>query len=77
MLKIFLVKGNVVKILSGSEFLNINFTGTREALFSTNDLEDSQIKFKIPTDVARDDYTLIIMAGEEELHYYATNVRVN
>jgi len=77
MLKIFLVKGNVVKIPSGSEFLNINFTGTREALFSTNDLEDSQIKFKIPTDVARDDYTLIIMTGEEELHYYATNVRVN
>jgi len=77
MLRVFLVKGNVVKIPSGSEFLNINFTGTREALFSTNDLEDSQIKFKIPTDVARDDYTLIIMAGEEELHYYATNVRVN
>ena len=46
MLKIFLVKGNVVKILSGSEFLNINFTGTREALFSTNDLETSQIKLK-------------------------------
>ena len=77
MLKIFLVKGNVVKIPSGSEFLNINFTGTREALFSTNDLEASQIEFKIPTDVAKDDYTLIIMTGEEELHYYATNVRVN
>ena len=46
MLKIFLVKGNVVKIPSGSEFLNINFTGTREALFSTNDLETSQIKLK-------------------------------
>ncbi len=61
MLKVFLVKGNVVKILSGSEFLNINFTGIQEVLFSTNDLEASQIRFNIPTDVAKDNYTLVIM----------------
>jgi hypothetical protein len=77
MLKVFLVKGNVVKIPSGSEFLNINFTRIREVLFSTNDLEASQINFEIPTDVAKDDYTIVIMTGEEELHYYTANVRVN
>ena len=77
MLKIFLVKGNVVKIPSGSEFFNINFTGTLNVLFSTNDLEANQINFEIPTDVAKDDYTLIIMTGEEELHYFVTNVRIN
>ena len=32
MLRVFLVKGNVVKIPSGSEFLNINFTGIRHYL---------------------------------------------
>lgn len=77
MLKVFLVKGNVVKIPSGSEFLNINFTGIREVLFSTNDLEASQINFEIPTKVAKDSYTLVIMTGEEELHYYTSTVRVN
>ena len=77
MLKVFLEKGNVVKIPSGSEFLNINFTGIREVLFSTNDLETSQINFEIPTNVAKDNYTLVIMTGEEELHYYTANVRVN
>jgi hypothetical protein len=77
MLKVFLVKENVVKIPSGSEFLNINFTGIREGLFSTIDLETSQINFEIPTDVAKDDYTLVIMTGEEELHYYTANVRVH
>lgn len=77
MLKVFLVKGNVVKIPSGSEFLNINFTGIREVLFFTNDLEASQFNFNIPTDVAKDNYTLVIMTGEEELHYYTATVRVN
>jgi hypothetical protein len=77
MLKVFLVKGNVVKIPSGTEFLNINFTGIREVLFSTNDLEASQINFEIPTKVAKDSYTLVIMTGEEELHYYTSTVRVN
>ena len=77
MLKVFLVKGNVVKIPSGSEFLNINFTGIREVLFSTNDLETSQINFEIPTKVAKDSYTLVIVTGEEELHYYTGTIRVN
>ena len=77
MLKVFLVKGNVVKIPSGSEFLNINFTGIRQVLFSTNDLETSQINFEIPTKVAKDNYTLVIVTGEEELHYYTGTVRVN
>lgn len=77
MLEAFLVKGNVVKIPSGSEFLTINFTGTREVLFSTNDLETNQISFELPADVAKDRYTLVIMTGEEEIHYYTTNVRVN
>ena len=77
MLKVFLDKGNVVKIPSGSEFLNINFTGIREVLFSTTDLEASQINFEIPANVAKDNYTLVIMTGEEELHYYTAIVRVN
>ena len=77
MLKVFLDKGNVVKIPSGSEFLNINCTGIRVGLFSTNDLEASQINFEIPANVAKDNYTLVIMTGEEELHYYTSNVRVN
>jgi hypothetical protein len=77
MLKVFLVKGNVVKIPSGNEFLNINFTGIQEILFSTNDLEASQIRFNIPTDVAKDNHPLVIMTGEEELHYYTGTVRVN
>ena len=76
MLKVFLVKGNVVKIPSGSEFLNINFTGIRQVLFSTN-LETSQINFEIPTKVAKDSYTLVIVTGEEELHYYTGTIRVN
>ena len=37
MLKVFLVKGNVVKIPSVSEFLNIYFTGLLEVLFSDRD----------------------------------------
>ena len=77
MLKVFFVKGNVVKIPSGSEFLNINFTGIQEVLFSTNDLEASQIRFNIPPDVAKDNYTLVIMTGEEEIHYYTGTLRVN
>jgi hypothetical protein len=77
MLKVFLVKGNVAKIPPDSEFLDINFTGKREVLFSTNDLETSQINFKIPTDVAKYNYTLVIMTGEEELHHYTADVRVN
>ena len=77
MLKVFLDKGNVVKIPSGSEFLNINFTGIRKVLFSTNDLEASQINFEIPANVDKGNYTLVIMTGEEELHYYISNVRVN
>ncbi len=40
-------------------------------------LEASQINFKIPTDVAKYNYTLVIMTGEEELHYYTANIRVN
>ena len=77
MLKVFLDKGNVAKIPSGSEFLSINFTGIREVLFSTNDLEASQINFEIPANVAKNNYTLVIMTGEEELHYYTSYVRVN
>ena len=59
------------------KFLNINFTGIREVLFSTTDLEASQINFEIPANVAKDNYTLVIMTGEEELHYYTGIVRVN
>ena len=77
MLKVFLVKGNVAKIPPDSEFLDINFTGKQEVLFSTNDLETSQINFKIPTDVAKYNYTLVIMTGEEELHFYTADVRAN
>ena len=54
MLRVFLVKGNVVMIPSGSEFLNINFTGIRHSIICTNDLETSQINFEIPTKVAKD-----------------------
>ena len=48
MLKVFLVKGNVVKIPSGSEFLNINFTGIREVLFSTMILRQVKLTLKFP-----------------------------
>ena len=48
MLRVFLVKGNVVKIPSGSEFLNINFTGIRHILFSTNDLRQVKLTLKFP-----------------------------
>ena len=77
MLNVFLDKGNVVKIPSGSKFLNINFTGIQVVLFSTNDLETSQINFEIPANVAKDNYTLVNMTGEEVLHYYTSYVRVN
>ena len=80
MLRVFLVKGNVVKIPSGSEFLNINFTGIRHILFSTNDLETSQINFEIPTKVAKDSYTLVIVTGERRttlLHRDHTSKLVN
>ena len=48
MLKVFLDKGNVVKIPSGSEFLNINFTGIREVLFSTTILRQVKLTLKFP-----------------------------
>ena len=48
MLKVFLVKGNVVKIPSGSEFLNINFTGIRQVLFIQMILRQVKLTLKFP-----------------------------
>ena len=53
MLKVFFVKGNVVKIPSGSEFLNINFTGIQEVLFIQMILRQVKLDLNIPTDVAK------------------------
>ena len=53
------------------KFLNINFTGIREILF------DKLILRLIPANVAKDNYTLVIMTGEEEIHYYTAILRVN
>jgi hypothetical protein len=77
MLKVFLVNGNVVKIPPGSEFIDINFIGDQQVLYNTNDLETSQIEFKIPEGLGKHSYSLVIVTGEEELHYYTTRVRVN
>lgn len=77
MLKVLLVNGNVIKILPSREFLDINFTGEQKVLFSTNDLETSQVDFKIPVGVAKDSYSFVIVTGEEELYYYTTRVRVS
>jgi hypothetical protein len=48
MLKVFLVKGNVVKIPSGSEFLNINFTGIREYYLVQIILRQVKLTLKFP-----------------------------
>ena len=77
MLKALLVNGNVVKIPPGSEFIDINFIGDQQVLYNTNDLETSQIEFKVPEDLAKHNYSFVIVTGEEELHYYTTRVRVN
>ena len=77
MLKVLLVNGSVVRIPPGSEFIDINFIGEQQVLYNTNDLETSQIEFKIPEGLAKHSHSLVIVTGEEELHYYTTHVRVN
>jgi len=77
MLKVLLVNGNVIKIPPGSEFIDINFTGEQQVLYNTNDLETSQIEFNVPKGLDKHSYTLVIVTGEEELHYYTSRVFVN
>jgi hypothetical protein len=77
MLNISLLKGNVAKIPPDREFLNIDFLGKQKALYHTDDLEDSQIKFGIPSNLPTGNYIFVLVTGEEELHYYIVNARLS
>jgi hypothetical protein len=75
-LNVSLVSTSLIRIPPDSKFLNIEFMGKLQTLYNTNDLEGDCINFTIPTNIARGNYTFMIVTGEEELHYYSTNSRV-
>ena len=71
-----LIKDSVIKISPVSKFLNVEFLGKREPLYSTNDLEEDRINFTIPSSIETGNYTFVIVTREEVLHYYSTYVRI-